>query len=115
MKLSKTDRAALKAIAAVLPTTTDPDEIRAHADRIQDMTDGGNAQLGNLLWAAQWAVGDIGQCEENELEDDIALALEAIDGVLDYRADRERKQPAAADRPIVVSLPRPDGSFIVLT
>ncbi len=113
MTLTKTDRAALKAIAAVLPTTTGLDEIRIHADRIQDMTDGGNFHLSNLLWAAQWAVGDIGQCQENELEDDIALALQAIDGVLDYRADRERKQPAAADRPIVVSVPRPDGSFII--
>lgn len=108
MTLSKTDRAALKAIAAVLPTTTDPDEIRAHADRIQNMTDGGNAVLSNLLWAAQWAVGDIGQCDDNELEDDIALALQAIDGVLDYRLDRK---PKVTPRPAVIIVKKPDGTF----
>ncbi len=113
MTLSTSDRATLKAIAAVLPTTTDPDEIRAHADRIHQIADGGDLSLSNLLWVANWAVGDIGQNEDNDLQDDIDLALEAISDVLDYRADREHKPRAAAHRPAVVFVKQPDGTHRV--
>ncbi|AYM66155.1 hypothetical protein G6L68_25055 [Agrobacterium fabrum] len=85
MTLSRTDRAALKAMAAALPDITDPDDIRGLADWIGSIPAGGNKHFGNLLWLAQWAVGDIGQNEHNDHHDDIETARRAINGVLDYR------------------------------
>lgn len=111
MTLSKTDRAALKAMAAALPDITDPDDIRGLADWIHSVPDNGDLHLSNLLWAANWAVGDIGQNKDNEREDDIDLAVRAINDVLDYRPDRERKPRAAAHRPAVIFVEQPDGNF----
>lgn len=111
MTVSKADRAILKAIAAVLPTLTDHDEVRALADQIGRIPDSGNAELGNCLWLAQWAVGDIGQSEDNELQDDIDLALQAVNGVLDYRTPREPKpRPATPPMSIVDYIPNADGT-----
>ena len=90
MTLSTSDRAALKAMAAALPDITDPDDIRGLADWIGRIP--GDGHFGNLRWLAQWAVVDIGQCKDNERQEDIDVAVRAINGVLDYCAPL----PAAA-------------------
>lgn len=111
MTLSKTDRDALKIIVAALPTITANDTL-PHLRRIEKMGDGGNAELGHLLSAAQWSVGDIGQSEDNELEEDIQCALGAIGDVLDYRPPRDLKRRAAATGSKGIEfVTKPDGTI----
>lgn len=111
MTLSKTDRAALKAIAAALPTVS-ADDTLPYLRHIEQMADGGNAELDNLLSTAQFAIGDISQSDDDELEDNVDYALQAIAAVLDYRRPRDPKPRAAGTASKGVEfVTKPDGSM----